>query len=104
MKTINRYNRRVRIVEEVQDLRQTILPDDSEMNYGPVDDLPIYFVVKVEVKVACFWVTVCSESCDISDGDTRAHIINRAKTLRKKLEGKDDEANTTKGWGKSVSK
>ena len=91
MKIINRYNRRVRIVEEVQDLRHAALPDNYETNYGPVDDLPVYFVVRVEIKVAWFWVTLCSESCDISNGDTRPHIINRAKNLCKKIEGKEDE-------------
>ena len=91
MKIIHRYNRRVRIVEEVQDLQHVALPNDFETNYGPTDDLPVYFVVRVEIKVAWFWVTLCSESCDISDGDTRPYIINRAKNLCKKIEGKEDE-------------
>lgn len=91
MKIINRYNRRVRVVEEVQDLRHVALPDNYETNYGPTDDLPVYFAVRVEIKVAWFWVTLCSESCDISDGDTRPYIINRAKDLCKKIEGKEDE-------------
>ncbi|RRC99079.1 hypothetical protein [Prevotella sp. OH937_COT-195] len=91
MKIINRYSRRVRIVEEVRGLQHITLPNDFETNYGPTDDLPVYFIVKVEVKVAWFWVTLVSESCDISDGDTRPYILKRAKELCKKLESREDE-------------
>lgn len=86
MKIINKYRRRVHIVEEIQDLRHTPLPDDCENRYGPVDDLPTYFVVRVEIKTAFWWTTVWAECCDISDGDTRQHIINRANDVRNKLE------------------
>ena len=87
MKITNRHCRRVRIVEKVQDLQHITLPNDFETNYGPTDDLPVYYIVKVEVKVAWFWVTLVSESCDISDGDTRQYIMKRAKELCIKLMG-----------------
>ena len=41
-------------------------------------DYPVYLTVKVQVKVAFVWVTVWAESCDITDGDTRPHIVKRA--------------------------
>lgn len=91
MKIINRFNRPVRIVEEAQDLRFITTTGDNETAYHPIEDLPTYFVVKVEIKIAWFWVTLYSESCDISDGDTRTYIINRAIDLCEKLEGRKDK-------------
>lgn len=41
---------------------------------------PIIFAAKVQVKIGA-WITIWSETCDLSDCDTLIYIINRANAL-----------------------
>ena len=82
-----------RVVEETFDTQFTMqMADGSESpNVITDNDCPIYYIVKVQVRVWFFWITIWEKHCDISDGDTRQHIINEANQLLKTLEGQEDE-------------
>ncbi len=43
------------------------------------------YTVKVQVKILGIWVTVWSETCDYSDGDTRPYIRNCAEEVYETL-------------------
>ena len=90
MNIINQVRRKARIVEEVCDTRYLQAAQEAEYHVPQTDtDYPVYLTVKVQVKVAFVWVTVWAESCDITDGDTRPHIVKRANRLHRILEGKE---------------
>ncbi len=92
MKITNQFRRRVRVVESTYDLKQAAIHAAQESEYQiPVsEDYPVILTISVEVKICFVWVTVWSESCDVSDGDTRQHIVKRANRLHRILEGKEN--------------
>lgn len=87
------YIRQSRIVEEAFDPKLAVaaMSDNQESNMNVIanTEMPITFIVKVQVKVCIVWITIWKKRCDISDGDTRAHIINEATKIQQSLEGKD---------------
>lgn len=44
-------------------------------------DAGMLYTVKVQVRVAGLWLTIWSETCDYSDGDTRPYIKNCAQEV-----------------------
>lgn len=46
---------------------------------------PKQYIVKVQVKVWIFWVTVWAEVCNHSDGDSREYIKNCAQEVQEAL-------------------
>lgn len=77
------FIRESRVVEETT----TLAP--SGCNTATTDrnkeDMPIYYIVKVQVKIAFFWITIWEKQCDISDGDTRQYISDQAKSIQTPL-------------------
>lgn len=95
MKVTFKHTRPTRAIEETIDTKIAVhMADDNnvaDIIYNV--DYPIYYVVKVQVKVWCFWITVWEKHCYISDGDTRQHIINEANYFLKTMEGKNVKDN-----------
>lgn len=88
MNIFNPYRRKARIVYDVIDYNLFCDAETAQLRRMRGDDgLPIHYVVKVQVKIWIFWVTVWSETTDFSDGDSREIINHRADELHKKLEG-----------------
>lgn len=48
----------------------------------------MYYTAKVQVKVLGMWVTVWAETCDYSDGDTRAYVKNCVEEVNEALTAK----------------
>ena len=93
MKIINQFRRKARVVESTCDMKQAALHAQLEAEYyTPIseDEYPVILTISVQIKVCFVWVTVWAESCDVSDGDTRQHIIKRANRLHRILEGKEN--------------
>ena len=101
MKAINSYRSSARVTEEIEDTRAIAQqlanathgnPEESAViNQALLEackDLPITYVIRIQIKVLFVWITVWRESCDISDGDTRAFIKKRANDLFNMLEAK----------------
>ena len=86
----NQQRIKARIVEEEIDTAMYV-PAGREDYYGPYEEMPIYYVVKIQVKVSFFWATIWKDCTDITDGDSRTIIINRANEICKKLGEKDYE-------------
>ncbi len=88
MKIVKR-NRKVRIAEEEVNTALYVSSDSDNTYYyyQPYKDLPIYFIVSVQVRILGFWFTIWSASVEISDGDGRAIIQKRASEIVKLLEG-----------------
>ena len=93
MKVTFKHTRPTRAIEETIDTKVTAQMANDNNGAVIIDDgdYPVYYVVKVQVKVWCFWITIWEKHCDISDGDTRQHIINEANDLLKTMEGQDNE-------------
>ena len=92
MNIINQFRRKARVVESTIDMKQVAAAAQQQDEYYTTiceDDYPIILTIGVQVKVCFVWVTVWSESCDVSDGDTRQRIEKRAIRLVKILEGKE---------------
>lgn len=93
MNIINQFRRKARVVESTIDMKQVAAAAQQQDEYYTTiceDDYPIILTIGVQVKVCFVWVTVWSESCDVSDGDTRQRIEKRAIRLVKILEGKEN--------------
>ena len=87
MNIFNKYRRKARIAYDILDYNFLVNPEEAQLRRLRGDDgLPIHYIVKVQVKVAFFWVTVWSESTDYSDGDSREVINKRAQTLCEALQ------------------
>ena len=95
MKVTFKHTRPTRAIEETIDTKIAVqmANDNNGADIIYNVDYPIYYVVKVQVKVWCFWITIWEKHCDISDGDTRQHIINEANDLLKTMEGKNVKDN-----------
>lgn len=65
---------KTRITEEV---------NSDEMASKPF--IPLFYTVKVQIKILGFWATVWSETCGFSDGDTRPYIKNCAAEVAEAL-------------------
>lgn len=93
MNITNQFRRRVRVVESTYDLKHAAIyaSQESEYRYLIPDDgeYPVILTISVQVRICFVWVTVWSESCDVSDGDTRQHIVKRANKLHRIMEGKE---------------
>jgi len=96
MKVINSYRRSARVTEEIEDTRaiaealasmSTKTEDGIILSQADVfKDLPMTYIVKIQVRILFVWVTIWSESCDISDGDTRIIIKQKADEIFKIME------------------
>ena len=86
MKVTFKHTRPTRAIEETIDTKVAAQMDNDNNGVAIIDDAdyPVYYVVKVQVKVWCFWITIWEKHCDISDGDTRQHIINEANVCSKR--------------------
>ena len=105
MDTKYQFTRKSRVVKQTYytKIAARIANDNEGVNMmHDTMDFPIYLIVKVQVKVLFLWITIWEMKCDISDGDTRQHIISKASILceylskdrwnvRTTKEGKDDE-------------
>ena len=94
MNVTYQYNRPTRIQESVIDTKMVASMNndtDTMGNLADLMDFPVHLIVKVQVKVGFVWITIWEKHCDISDGDTRQHIINEATELQKTLEGQSNE-------------
>ena len=60
-------------------------PAGRQDYYGPYENMPVYYVVAVQVKVWIFWITIWEESVDATDADGRNIICERAKQVHQKL-------------------
>lgn len=60
-------------------------PAGRQDYYGPYENMPVYYVVAVQVKVWIFWITIWEESVDATDADGRNIIRERAKQVHQKL-------------------
>ena len=91
MKIFNQIRRKARVVADVLDYNLLVDAETAQLRKVRGDeDLPIHYVVKVQIKIALIWVTIWGECCDFSDGDSREHINQRANNLYKILEGKEN--------------
>lgn len=101
MKAINSYRSSARVTEEIEDTRAIAQQLANATHGNPEEiavinqalleackDLPITYVIRLQIKVLFVWITVWRESCDISDGYTRAFIKKRANDLFNMLEAK----------------
>ena len=100
MKVINSYRASARVTEETEDTRAVAeaiaighLSQDNLMLINSelseiYKDLPINYIVRVQIRVLFIWITIWSESCNISDGDTRVIIKDQANYLFNRLEAK----------------
>lgn len=88
MKIVKR-NRKVRITEEEVNTALYMAGDgdNTYYYYQPYKDLPIYFIVSVQVRILGFWFTIWEASVEIADGDGRTIAMNRASEIVKLLEG-----------------
>ena len=80
----HQFTRKSRVVEQTYDTKiaAQMANDNEGVSMVPdTMDYPIYLIVKVQVRVLFFWITIWEMQCDISDGDTRQHIINKASVL-----------------------
>lgn len=93
MKVTYKSNKPARAVEETIDTKVAaqMASENRGVPFQDNEDYPVFYVVKVQVKVWFFWITIWEKQCDISDGDTRQHIINEANQLLKIMEGQDNE-------------
>lgn len=94
MNVTYQYNRPTRIQESVIDTKMVASMNndtDTMGNLADLMDFPVYLIVKVQVKIGFVWITIWEKHCDISDGDTRQHIINEATKLQKTLGGQSNE-------------
>ena len=93
MKVTYKSNKPARAVEETIDTKVAaqIASENNGVPFPDNENYPIFYAVKVQVKVWFFWITIWEKQCDISDGDTRQHIINEANQLLKIMEGQDNE-------------
>lgn len=77
------FIRESRVVEETMTLapsgNKTVTADTNN------EDMPIFYIVKVQVKIACIWITIWEKQCDISDGDTRQYISKQAESIQAPL-------------------
>jgi len=92
MKTIDKYRICARVSEKIEDTRamaEAMILSQSGDNslmlkqslIGSLEDLPVVYIARIQVKVFCIWITIWSESCEASDGDSRTIILNRANKL-----------------------
>lgn len=88
-----KFKKPVRAIEEIIDTRiaAQMANYDNGIRIADDTDYPIYYVVKVQIKIWFLWVTIWESHCDISDGDTRQYIIDEANKLLKIMEDKSDE-------------
>ena len=94
MKVTYKFKKPARAIEQTIDTKvvaQQMANNNEGLTIPDNAEYPIYYVVKVQVKVCFFWITIWEKQCDISDGDTRQHITNEANQLLKIMEGQDNE-------------
>ena len=89
----NSYRISARVTQQLADARTiaglAISESDEKIRSGfpgKYKDLPIIYIVKVQIRIAGLWVTTWKESCDASDDSIRAMILERANALFKKME------------------
>mgnify|MGYP006916070984 CR=1 FL=1 len=56
-------------------------PAGRENYYGPYEEMPIYYVVTVQVRCWFLWLTIWEESVDVTDADARNIIFQRARRV-----------------------
>ena len=90
MKITYKANKPARAVEETIDTKVAaqMTSENNGVPFPDDADYPVYYVVKVQVKWWFIWITIWEKQCDISDGDTRQHIINEANQLLTIMEAK----------------
>lgn len=86
---ITKSNRKARITEQEVNTALYMAGDgdNTYYYYQPYKDLPIYYVVSVQVRILGFWFTIWEASVEIADGDGRTIAMNRASEIVKLLEG-----------------
>ncbi len=85
---IDKTNRNVRITEEDTNVAFYVASDsdNSYYYYQPYKDLPICYIVSVQVRIIGIWFTIWTASVELSDGDGRTIILNRAEEIKALLE------------------
>lgn len=85
-----KFKRPARAIEETIDTKvaEQMANYDNGINFVDDSNYPIYYGVKVQIKIWFLWTTIWEKYCDISDGDTRQYIINEANQLLKIMEGR----------------
>lgn len=93
MDIIYKFNKQTRTIEEIIDTKIAAQMANGEniVSFADIEDYPVYYVIKVQIKIWFLWITVWERHCDISDSDTRQYIIREANQLLKIMEGKSDE-------------
>lgn len=91
MKLTYKHNKPARVNVECVDTKLAAQMANEGNSIMPDNEYPIYYVVRVQVKVWFFWITIWERHCDFSDGDSRTVIENQANKLLKALEGQDNE-------------
>lgn len=62
-------------MKAIKHLRLTSrIKEEVNRNTAANPDCTMLYTVKVQVKILGIWVTIWSETCDYSDGDTRPYI------------------------------
>ena len=92
MKLTYKHNRPARVSADCIDTK-AMAQQANEVSNIMTDntDYLIYYVIKVQVRVWFFWITIWERQCDFSDGDSRTVIDSQANNLIKALEGQDNE-------------
>lgn len=92
MKLTYKHNRPARVSADCIDTKAMAQQaNEGSSIMADNTDYPIYYVVKVQVRVWFFWITIWERHCDFSDGDSRTVIDSQANNLIKALEGQDNE-------------
>ena len=89
----NSYRISARVTQQLADARTiaglAISESDEKIRSGfpgKYKDLPIIYIVKVQIRIAGLWVTTWKESCDASDKPSREMLLERASTLFNNME------------------
>ena len=82
---IEKENRKIRIAEDQLDPAYLMAGNDDRY-FSPYKDLPVFYIVAVQVKVCGFWVNIWRATVDLSDGDGRTIVMNKAKEIVQNLE------------------
>lgn len=92
MEIFNVFRRTSRVVKEICDTRYIVASAEEDFPYTtPNANYPVYLTVSVQVRVF-IWLTIWSESCDITDGDTMQHILSHANRLKSMLDDEEGKA------------
>lgn len=83
---VYQYSNSVAAITAAKHLRlKARIRETVEDNYDPDIFCLKLYTAKVQVKILGLWVTVWSERCDYSDGDTRPYIRNCAEEVLESL-------------------